>query len=314
MREGGTSCAKAFSTQRIVSTALLAMATVVCAAATDQPTTTHETQKVVMALSVITTGRRVEPQEDLRFNYSRDVQFIERARFSQADREKMRAFHKEFMQARQVPLPDEVACPQAQRYAQRILDRLIEASRLRQAMQHADFPVQLVVTCGAADFPDAEIKAGVLEVSAELILALPGEDEIAAMMGHELAHYTLAHDEKRLEIHTRLTVFSARALSIDHEIEADAEGLILLANAGYDPYAAVDALKAIRAIVLARRLETDAAHPNLDDRIHKLQQQITKAGMQTVPRRAQSLAAIQEEIRRRPSALLQNTRAMPAPY
>jgi predicted Zn-dependent protease len=304
---------KTFATELMVPTVLFATATGLCAAATDQPTTTHDTQKVVMALSVITAGRRVEPQEDFRFNHSRAVQFIERTRFSQEDREKMRAFHKEFVRAWQAPLPAEVACPQAQRYAQRILDRLIEGSRLRQAMQQADFPVQLVVTCGVADLPDAEIKAGVLEVSAELMLALPSEDEIAAMMGHELAHYTLAHDEKRLEIHSRLTFFSARALSIDHEIEADTEGLILLANAGYDPYAALGALKVIRAILHARRLETDAAHPNLDDRIRKLQQQITKSGMQTVPRRVQSLAAIQEEIRRRPATLLKNARVMHSP-
>ncbi len=297
----------------IVSTVLFATATVVCAAAVDQPTMAHDTHTVIMALSVITAARRVEPQEDLRFNHNRAAQFVERTRFAQEDREKMRAFHKEFVQAWQAPLPAEVACPQAQRYAQRILDRLIEGSRLRQAMQYADFPVQLVVTCGVADFPDAEIKAGVLEVSAELILALPSEDEIAAMMGHELAHYTLAHGEKRLEIHSRLTIFSARTFSIDHEIEADTEGLILLANAGYDPYAAVDALKAMRAIVLQRGLQTDADHPNLDDRIRKLQQQITKAGMQTVPRRARSLATIQEEIRRRPVASLKNTRALPAP-
>jgi hypothetical protein len=87
-----------------------------CAAAIAQPTTTHDTQKTVMALSVITAARRVEPQEDLRFNHSRPVQFIERERFSQADREKMRAFHTEFVPAWQAPLPAEVACPQAQRY------------------------------------------------------------------------------------------------------------------------------------------------------------------------------------------------------
>ena len=304
---------KTFATKLIVPTVVFAAATVVCAAVAAQPTMAHDAQKVVMALSVITVGRRVEPQEDFRFNHSRAVQFIERTRFSHEDREKIRAFHQGFVQAWQAPLPDEVACPQAQRHVQRILDRLIEGSRLRQAILHADFPVLLVVTCGVADFPDAEIKAGVLEVSAELILALPSEDEIAAMMGHELAHYTLAHDEQRLEIHTRLTVFSARELSIKHEIEADTEGLVLLTNAGYDPYAAVDALKVIQAIVLARGLQTDAAHPNLDDRIRKLQQQITKAGMQTVPRRAQSLAAIQAEIRRRPTALLKNAKAMHAP-
>ncbi len=304
---------KTYTTKLMVSTVLFATAAVVCAAATDQPTTTYGTQKVAMVLSVIKTGRRVEPPEDLRFNHSGAVQFIERTRFSQEEREKMRAFHEEFVQAWQAPFPAEVACPQAQRYAQRILDRLIEGSRLRQAMQHADFLVQLVVTCGVADFPDAIIKAGVLEVSAELILAMTSEDEIAAMMGHELAHYTLAHEAKTLEVYARLTRISARALSIDHEIEADTEGLILLTNAGYDPYAAVDALKVIRAILLARRLQTDAAHPDLDDRIRKLQRQITKAGMQTIPRRAQGLAAIQQEITQRPAALLKNARATLAP-
>jgi predicted Zn-dependent protease len=304
---------KTFPMKQIVSTVLFATATVVCAAAAAQPTMAHDTQRVIMALSVISVGRRVEPQEDLRFNHSRAVQFIERTRFSPEDREKMRAFHQEFVQALLAPLPDEVACPRAQRHAQRILDRLIEGSRLRQAIQHADFPVQLTVKCGVVDFPDAEMKAGVLEVSPELILVLPSDDEIAAMLGHELAHYTLAHDEKRLEIHSRLTFFSARELSIKHEIEADTEGLILLANAGYDPYAAVDALTAIRAIVIARGLQTDAAHPNLDDRIHKLQRQITTAGMQMIPRRAHGLAAIQAEIRQRPADLLKNARAMLGP-
>jgi Zn-dependent protease with chaperone function len=309
----GEGCVKTCATKLMGPTFFFAMVAVVCAAAIDQPAAAHDAPRAILALSVITAGRRAEPQEDLRFNHNRPVQFIERTRFSQAEREKMRAFHLDFVQAWQAPLLAEVACPQAQRYAQRILDRLIEGSRLRQPIQHADFPVQLEVTCGVADFPDAEIKAGVLEVSAELLLALPSEDEIAAMMGHELAHYTLAHGERRLEIHSRLTPFSARALSIDHEIEADTEGLVLLANAGYDPYAAVDALKVIRAILLARRLQTDAAHPNLDDRIRNLQQQIIQAGMQAVPRRTQGLAAIQAEIRQRPAALLKNARAMLAP-
>jgi predicted Zn-dependent protease len=304
---------ESFAAKLMVLSVLFVTATAVCAVEPDDATTIYDMQKVAMALSVIKAGRRVEPQEDFRFNHSRAVQFIERTRFSQEEREKMRAFHKEFVQAWQAPFPAEVACPQAQRYVQRILDRLIEGSRLRQAMQLADFPVQLVVTCGMADFPDAEIKAGVLEISAELMLAMTSEDEIAAMMGHELAHYTLAHEAKTLAIYSQLTRFSARALSINHEVEADTEGLILLANAGYDPYAAVDALKVIRAILLARRLQTDAAHPNLDDRIRNLQRQIANAGMQTVPRRTQSLVAIQEEIRQRPAALLKNARAIFAP-
>jgi predicted Zn-dependent protease len=301
---------KTYATKRIVPAVLIATATVVCAAETDRATTTHDTQEVAMALSITQTVRRVEPPADLRFNHSRAVQFIERSRFTQEDREKMRAFHDEFMATGNTPLPAEVACPHAQRYAQSILDRLIDASGLRQAMLHADFPVQLVVTCGVADFPDAEIKAGVLEVSAELLLALSSEDEIAAMMGHELAHYTLAHEAKKLEVHARLTPYAARALSIDHELEADTEGLILLANAGYDPYAAVDALQVMRAIVHARSLQTDAAHPDLGDRIRHLERQISQAGLNALPRRTRGLAAAQDELRRRPLALLKRRESM----
>lgn len=302
--ESEEGCVKSYTTKRIVPTVLLATATMVCAAEPDHATATQDAQKVVMALSVINTARRVEPPADLRFNHIRAVQFVERTRFTPEHREKLRAFHDEFVAAGKTPLPAELACPLAQRYAQGILDRLIDASALRQAMLQADFPVQLVVTCGVADFPDAEIKAGVLEVSAELIIAMPSEDEIAAMMGHELAHYTLAHEAKKLEAYARLTPFSARALSIEHELEADAEGLILLANAGYDPYAAVDAMHVMRAILHTRSLQTDAAHPDMDDRIRNLQRQISQTGLVALPRRMRGLAAVHNELRQRPLALL----------
>lgn len=288
----------------IVATVLLGRAAVVCAAEADSHLTTYDTQKVAMTLSVVHAVRRVEPSEVALPNYGRVVHFVERMRFSREERDKLRAFHDEFAAMWNTPLPAEIACPQAQRYAQRVLDRLIEGSGLRQAMQRADFPVQLVVTCGVSDFPDAEIKAGVLEVSAELMLAMRSEDEIAALMGHELAHYTLAHDAKKLAIYSRLTPFSARALSITHELEADAEGLTLLANAGYDPYAAVDALNVIQAILRARQLQTDAAHPNLDDRIRNLQRQISRTDLKPLLRSTQGLAVVHEELRRRPLALL----------
>ena len=279
-----------------------------CGGTADYANTLRETHHGDLALSVITHARRVEPPADFRFNYGRAVQFTERGRFEQAEREKMRAFHKAFIQLWQDPLPAAVSCPQAQHYVERVLDRLIEGSSLRQAIQRADFPVRPVVTCGIADFPDAEIKAGVLELSAELILALSSEDELAAMMGHELAHYTLAHDARKLQVHAGLTPYTARALSIKHEIEADNEGLILLANAGYDPYAAVDALKKMREILLARRLRSDDAHPDIEDRIRNVLRQIAIAQLQPVPRRTHGLPTIQDEIRARPAQLLKNLR------
>jgi hypothetical protein len=288
----------------LLPAALASPAVPVCATQDEPTLATLDAKSITLALSIPRLVRRVSPPEDLRFNPRKAVQFIALSRFSGQNRKKMRGFHDEFMADHAALLPAAVACPQAQRYAKGILDRLIGASALRQALHDADFPVHLVVTCGVLDYPDAEMRAGVLEVSAELILEMSCEDEIAAMMAHELAHYTLAHGAKTLEAYDRLTPYSYRALSISHEFEADAEGVILLANAGYDPHAAVDALKIMQAILDQRGLQSGSAHPDNDSRIRRLQEQIARADWMALPRRTRGLPAVQDELRRRPIALL----------
>lgn len=296
---------KKFATNLLAAAALFSTAMTLSAADTMRVAQARDAQPLTLALSVARVLRRVEPLEDTRFNRSAPVQFVDPTRFSQHDREKMRAYHDEFAAAINTAQPADAACPKTQRYVEGILDRLIDASSLRQAMQHADFPVHLAVTCGVVDHPDAEMKAGVLEVSAELILAMASEDEIAAMLGHELAHYTLAHGAKRLAVHARLTPYAARVMSVTHELEADAEGLILLTNAGYDPHAALDALKAIRTILHTHPLQSGAGHPDIDDRIRRLQQRISEAALIALPRRTRGLTHAQDELRQRPIALLQ---------
>ena len=293
-----------FTTRMITVTAFCVVALVARANGLDHPGTAFGPHRAALMVSVIMEARRAAPPLEPAPHHARAVQFVERTRFSETERAQLVAFHHRFVAQWQAPLPGEIACPLAQRYAQRILDRLIEGSRLRQAVQDADFPMQVVVTCGVADFPDAEIKAGMLEISAELILALSSEDEIAAMMGHELAHYTLAHEAQKLQTHWRLTRYAARVQSINHEIEADTEGLILLANAGYDPHAAVDALKVIRTIMHARGWQSNSGHPDIDERIGRLTQEIARAGLEQVPRRTLGLAAVHDEIKNRPRALL----------
>jgi Zn-dependent protease with chaperone function len=291
-------------TKTITLCAFGGMAMVAWANEPDTPDPMAGSHRARLLLSVVTHARRAAPPPEPALYPGRAVQFVERTRFPTAEREQLLAFHRKFSAAWQTPLPTQIACPLAQRHAQRILDRLIAASSLRQAVETADFPVRVVVTCGIADFPDAEIKAGVMEVSAELMLAMSSEDEIAAMMGHELAHYTLAHEAKKLQTHGRLAPYAARLQALNHEIEADAEGLILLANAGYDPYAAVDVMKVMRGILRERGWQSDAAHPDIDERIDRLAQVISHAGLQQAPRRTAGIAAVHREIRGRPGALL----------
>ena len=129
-------------------------------------------------------------------------------------------------------------------------------------------------------------------------LAGPSDDEIAAVMGHEIAHVTSRHGGERqsqamlaglggaaLQIGARnsdnrdlylLAYSSVSTLGIlkysrDHETEADTVGLRYAARAGYDPRAAVTFWRKMEAASsgpsVPRFLST---HPPTQDRIANL--------------------------------------------
>lgn len=299
---------------RLSAVGVFCVVAMVARAEADHPGAEPGPNHAARTISALIETRSATAPQDSVPHTGKVVQFVERTRFSEMERKQLAALHQQLVAAAQVPLPAETACPLAQRLAQHILDRLIEGSRLRQVIQEADFPVHVVVTCGVANFPDAEIRAGVLAISAELILAMSSEDEIAAMMGHELGHYVLAHEAQKLQTHRRLTQRAARMQSIRHEFEADAEGLILLANAGYDPHAAIDVLKSIRAIVRDRGWQSGEGHPDIGERIRRLTQDLSHAGLSQTPRRTVGLAAIHDELKSRPRALLKKREATALPF
>jgi predicted Zn-dependent protease len=160
----------------------------------------------------------------------------------------------------------------------------------------ADFTVTIAVTCNTA-LPDAQMKAGTLEISAALILLLSSEDEVAAVLAHELAHFTLAHDHKGMENFSRLTPFALKRFKMQQEAEADAESLSLLANAGYDPYAAVQALSSVRNFLSANQIPASARHPHINVRIRMLDALCHEGTFSRVPHRNDDFAAITNELR-----------------
>ena len=104
---------------------------------------------------------------------------------------------------------------------------------------------------------------GVMEVWTGLLVRVSSEDELAAVLGHELAHYTQLHTFDRLRrikqnmaagsvfdlgliLLTGASVPAGQlaaianlmAFSRDQETEADLLGVRFMAHAGYDPHAA----------------------------------------------------------------------------
>lgn len=116
------------------------------------------------------------------------------------------------------------------------------------------------------DAPNAVAQpSGFIFVSRGLLEQIESEDELAAVLAHEIAHHELRHNMlsvaqgKSLAIIQRLFTDSSGNNSAEdimaamnegydrrHELEADRRGVELLALSGYDPYALVRVLERLR--------------------------------------------------------------------
>ena len=101
-----------------------------------------------------------------------------------------------------------------------------------------------------------------------LLTLLKRDDELAFIMAHELAHILLGHTlpgkEKELKNQKTRTIM---------EKQADALGIQLIANAGFDPKASEAAIRSIDLIdsgPITRLLDYHGAYMNADERIRYL--------------------------------------------
>lgn len=149
------------------------------------------------------------------------------------------------------------------------------------------------------------LPGGKVGVYTGLIRLAASDDELAFVMGHEIAHVTSRHSAQRatamvgaaaggvvLDVMTRdskhrdlmLAAYGlgaaggTLAYSRSHESEADYIGLRFLAYAGYDPHAAVSFWQKMAAQEKggARMPELLSTHPSDDRRIAALQAQISE--------------------------------------
>lgn len=166
---------------------------------------------------------------------------------------------------------------------------------------------------------------GYIVLTKGLFMALNSEAELAGVLGHEIAHVLQHHHLDALKKNARLdllgdalvastddrkkrkkldkvvsagTALYARGLDREDEYEADRVGAVLLARAGYDPYAFLDVLTTLDSLNpndkhMALLLKT---HPPFSERLGQMDK-VMEGRLDSyamAPRRTESLLAVQK--------------------
>ncbi|MCM2305159.1 MAG: hypothetical protein NDJ72_10680 [Elusimicrobia bacterium] len=205
------------------------------------------------------------------------------------------------------------AMPKTKAYADAIVARLLSGSRLTAP----GMAVRLNDTSWGET--GASMSAGVLTLEPEMIAIMSSEDEVAAVVAHEIVHYLRAHDEQLVASRPRnWNPFAGKGGDMfdgppppsraeiearwRHELEADALSLRLLANAGYDPSAAAGALLVIRDERNTEpryefgRGRPDPMHPTVEARVEALRGVMAREHMAASPRTSAGLPEVYREL------------------
>jgi len=150
------------------------------------------------------------------------------------------------------------------------------------------------------DTPNAfALPGGYVGVNTGLFQVVKTEDQLAAVMGHEIAHVIARHPEERISrealVGTGAAVLGAAApdlaniassaatlglilpFSREQESEADVIGLNYMAHAGYDPRAAVQVWQNFESVGGPQGPAFLSTHPSHGDRIARLQKEMPAA-------------------------------------
>lgn len=158
---------------------------------------------------------------------------------------------------------------------------------------------------------------GFILVNKGLIKAARTEDELAAVLAHEVAHTVRGHaigsiqksrmagvykemlnstvqlDEAQLGTLTKafegamddmINSMVVKGYSKDTEFEADKVGLKILADAGYDPQAFIKLLETLEKKTGGGSGGFSSTHPSAKDRIAKLKPEADKLGSKKIPK------------------------------
>ena len=165
-----------------------------------------------------------------------------------------------------------------------------------------DFRVYVIRNPG---FNASMTATGMMQIWTGMIVRVESSDQLAAVIGHEIAHYTRAHSIENLRAIKKrmatglffdillaaatgyggaaqaMAASSLMAFSREHETEADILGTRLLADAGYDPHAAYQVWQHVleeeeAAAVKSQKPGAFAqTHPTSEDRAAYLEQLVS---------------------------------------
>lgn len=134
------------------------------------------------------------------------------------------------------------SCPQQVAVVRNIFNRIMKANNLEQFLT-VDPGLEISIGCIDKNIDSTGLRlGGFVSFPGVIVGKLPDEDQIAFILGHEISHYLLAHDELRIHWKQIDKMITAEE-NQNTELQADALGLQLIAAAGYDPYASIDVMK-----------------------------------------------------------------------
>jgi predicted Zn-dependent protease len=183
--------------------------------------------------------------------------------------------------------------PVWQDYVQKLGDRLVSFSSEPNRKFH-------FTVVDGADVNAFAIGDGYIFVFRGLIAYLESEDQLAAVIGHEIGHIVLSHASRMnsaattgkvvgwvgavltgqgqiMDATNQYTAEKVMGFGREMELEADREGGVLLAKAGYNPFAMLDVIQVLKdqeqfSSQIAGEQKTYhgvfASHPQNDKRLH----------------------------------------------
>lgn len=164
---------------------------------------------------------------------------------------------------RQMPQPSTEADREMQSYIARIGGRVSGGAQRKLPYRFHYIPDPGFVNAFA-------LPGGHVFIGGGLIRLIDSEDELAAVLGHEIEHVDRYHCAERVQVESRMRrlgsmgalaqlpieVFQA-GYSKDQELEADREGTRIAVQAGYSPYAPIRLFEKFQRL---RGVQQTAAH------------------------------------------------------
>lgn len=151
------------------------------------------------------------------------------------------------------------------------------------------------------------LPGGYIFITRGMLDTLETEDQLAGVLAHEITHVTAEHSaqminqqmsmsfllslistEKTPQVAVQVAQVAAQLTSLkysrDYERQADDVGMDYLVKAGYSPYAMIDVMKKLQESSGQRPLEFFSTHPNPENRLELLQEQIYQNNYPSIPR------------------------------